>query len=71
MPKKITKEEFIERAKKVHGNKYDYSKFEYINFYTPSTIICKKHGEFQQNSFNHIKGHGCPTCGNDIWVYNR
>jgi DNA-directed RNA polymerase subunit M/transcription elongation factor TFIIS len=59
-------QDVINTFKEIHGNKYDYSKFEYINFYTPSTIICNKHGEFQQNTYNHSKGHGCPKCGNLI-----
>jgi len=59
-------EDVIKLFKEVHKNVYDYSKFEYINFYTPSTIICKKHGEFEQNTYNHSKGHGCPKCGNLI-----
>lgn len=45
---KITTEEFIQRARKVHGNKYDYSKSKYVNSKTKTTIICPIHGEFQQ-----------------------
>ena len=44
--KKTTTEEFIERARKVHGDKYDYSKVEYINSRTKVCIICPEHGEF-------------------------
>ena len=39
-------EDFIERAKDVHGDKYDYSKSEYINKNTKVCIICPEHGEF-------------------------
>ncbi len=60
--KKFTKEEFLERAKKVHGDKYDYSKVEYINCETNVCIICQKHGEFWQTPVNHILGHDCPKC---------
>lgn len=35
---------FIEKAREIHGDKYDYSKVEYINNKTPVTIICKVHG---------------------------
>lgn len=52
-------EEFVE----IHGYKYDYSKFNYVNNKTKSVIICPIHGEFEQNSYNHIKGKGCPKCG--------
>nr|DAW74796.1 MAG TPA: Protein of unknown function (DUF723) [Ackermannviridae sp.] len=48
MTKKKTKEEFIQGARKKHGNKYDYSKVEYVNSKTKVCIICSKpgHGEF-------------------------
>jgi len=57
-----TTEEWIKRAKNVHGNRYDYTKSKYINAITPITIICKKHGEFLSYPNNHIKGCGCPKC---------
>ena len=56
--------EFIEKAEKIHGNKYDYSKVEYVNNYTSVIIICKKHGEFLQKPFVHLLQHGCPSCIN-------
>ena len=59
---KRTKEEFIERAKKIHGDKYDYSKVEYINSKTKVCIICPKHGEFWQEPTSHLMGVGCPKC---------
>ena len=36
----------IEKAKRVHGDKYDYSKVEYVNTATKVCIICPEHGEF-------------------------
>lgn len=66
--KKLTTEEFIERAIKVHGEKYDYSKVEYNDIYTPVCIICPKHGEFWQAPNAHINGkHGCIKC----WSENK
>jgi hypothetical protein len=62
MPKRKTKEEFIDNAKKVHGEKYDYSKVEYANNKTKVIIICPKHGEFPQIPKSHLKGRGCPSC---------
>jgi len=59
-----TAEKFIEDARKVHGDKYDYSKVEYINANTPVTIICPEHGKFPQTPRNHLAGHGCPVCSN-------
>jgi hypothetical protein len=63
MPKKKTKEEFIEKAIKVHVNKYDYSKVEYVNSSTKVIIICKKHGDFPQSPHSHLKGSECYKCG--------
>lgn len=60
---KRTTEEFIELAKDTHGGKYDYSNVEYVNNQTPVTIICPKHGEFQQLPVVHLQGCGCPKCG--------
>jgi len=59
----MTTDEFIERAKKVHGNKYDYSKVKYENTETKVCIICPKHGEFWQTPHHHLMGIGCPLCG--------
>ena len=53
---------FIKKAVKVHGAKYDYSKVEYINAYTKVCIICPEHGEFYMLPQNHILGQGCPKC---------
>ncbi len=53
---------FIEKAKKIHGDKYDYSKVEYKNNKTKVCIICPIHGEFWQRPDNHIHGQGCPHC---------
>lgn len=58
-----TTEYFIERAKGIHKNKYDYSKSEYVDYRTPLTIICPIHGEFQQSPNKHLsKKRGCPKC---------
>ena len=53
---------FIRRSQKVHGDKYDYSKAQYINRYTKVCIICPEHGEFWQDVNHHMNGHGCPKC---------
>ena len=52
--KKLTTEEFIEKAKKIHGSKYDYSKTYYLGNKVKIKIICPKHGEFEQIAGNHI-----------------
>lgn len=58
----MTTEEFIEKARKVHGNKYDYSKAKYKNGHEKVIIICPKHGEFKQTPNSHLMGQGCPKC---------
>lgn len=63
--KKLTTKEFIEKAKQIHGDEYDYSRTEYVNKRTKVCIICPKHGEFWQNPYSHITKHGCPICGNE------
>ena len=60
--KKKTTIEFIEDAKRVHGNKYDYSKVNYIDSKTKICIICSEHGEFWQLPSAHLNGQGCPKC---------
>jgi uncharacterized C2H2 Zn-finger protein len=54
---------FIRKAEKIHGKKYNYSKFKYTNIFTPSIITCFKHGDFSQDPNNHLSGRGCPQCG--------
>lgn len=57
-----TTEEFIEDAKKVHGNKYDYSLVEYNTVHVKVIIICHTHGNFEQTPKNHLKGQNCKKC---------
>lgn len=55
-------QEFIEKAKRIHGDKYDYSKVDYKDAKTKVCIICPKHGEFYQTPDRHLRGQGCPKC---------
>jgi len=64
--KRLTTKEFIQKAKLIHGNKYDYSKVDYINNYTKVCIICSEHGEFWQKPTMHIfRQNKCPKCSNN------
>jgi len=63
MGKRLTTEEFIKKAKLVHGNKYNYSQVNYKNTGTKIKIICPEHGVFEQQPGNHLNGQGCPQCG--------
>ena len=58
-----TTETFIEKARSVHGDKYDYSKVAYDkNNKVKLTIICWHHGPFSQSADDHLGGKGCPKC---------
>lgn len=53
---------FVAKAKKVHGDRYNYSKSLYKGLYKKLIVICKVHGEFQIKPKNHYIGHGCYLC---------
>jgi len=57
-----TTDEWVERAKNVHGDKYDYSKTIYVNARKKVLIICSEHGEFWQTPYDHLNGCGCLSC---------
>lgn len=63
---RMTTEGFIMKARAIHGDVYSYNKVEYIATHTPVTITCKIHGDFQQTPNDHLCGHGCPSCGNNM-----
>lgn len=58
-----TLENFLLRAKKHHGERYDYSKVDYKDSKQKLEIICKEHGSFFQSANSHGMGRGCPDCG--------
>ena len=64
-------EEFIKKAREMHGDRYDYSKVEYTNSKNNITIICKIHGDFLQEPHTHLTGCGCKKCGNILRGENR
>jgi len=75
---KLTTEEFIQKAKAVHGDKCDYSKAVYVNSKTKVCIVCPKHGEFWKRPDTHLQRHGCPKCASEasiiklrIWTKER
>ena len=58
----LSQEEFINKANKIHNNKYSYIKTTYNGLKNQITIICPIHGEFRQKAGNHLNGCGCPKC---------
>ena len=65
MPRKKTRQEFINEAVAVHGNKYDYSKVEYKDNKTKVEIVCPEHGPFSQSPRDHLSGNGCKDCAKE------
>ncbi|CAM0104256.1 endonuclease [Vibrio phage 234P10] len=61
---------FIGKARKIHGKEYDYSGSVYVNNKTKLTISCSKHGDFQQAPSHHLAGVGCPTCKGGVLLNN-
>ena len=71
--KKLNTELFIEKAKILHNNKYDYSLANYRNWNSKIEIICKTHGVFKQSPSLHLQREGCPKCNNskgEIFIEN-
>lgn len=69
--KKKTTQEFIEKSRLIHGDRYDYSLAQYINSVTRVRLCCKIHGEFLQFPGSHLDGHGCSQCGKIVAASNR
>lgn len=64
LQKRLSQDEFIEKSKIVHNNRYDYSKSIYATSNKKVIIICPDHGEFEQTPNSHIDGKGCKKCAN-------
>lgn len=61
--RQLSREEFVARAARVHGDKYYYSDVHYVGSATQVVIICPTHGKFKQTPNKHLCGSGCPLCG--------
>lgn len=59
---RLTTDEFVTRAKHIHGNRYNYDKTHYTNYKADVMITCLIHGDFEQIPNNHLSGNGCPAC---------
>lgn len=64
-------EEFIDRSRNIHGDKYDYSRVNYTNCMNLVEIVCSRHGIFQQTPLNHIQGHVCKKCAREEIAFNQ
>ena len=62
MFKTLTTEQFIQKASKIHNNRYRYWNSIYVNSHTKLIITCLEHGDFLQTPNSHLNGNGCPGC---------
>jgi len=62
---------FLDKARLVHGERYDYSETKYEKTHSNITINCLVHGAFLQSPSNHLRGQGCPHCGREKSIQNR
>jgi hypothetical protein len=62
MSRLISKEDFLQKAQILHGDKYNYSKVIYTKTKDKVNIVCSTNGDFFQTPANHLKGQGCPEC---------
>ncbi len=64
--KKLTQQQFEQRANGVHNNKYSYHKSNYEGIDSKITITCYDHGDFIFSAKEHLKGKICPKCKEEI-----
>jgi len=70
--KRLTTDKFINKAKEIHADRYDYSLCDYKTAKTKVKLICPTHGVFEITPNNHLNGKGCRQCGldNGVWSYS-
>ena len=61
-----TREQFIEDARRVHGDRYGYERVVYEHSHMDVTIVCRAHAPFDQTPGGHLQGHGCPRCNHFV-----
>ena len=66
----LSQEEFLEKCFRVHGDNYNYSKAVYTGTSGIVSIICNKHGEFEQVATHHLNGKGCKECAIELNAFN-
>lgn len=63
MTKRLTRDEFLSKAKVEHGSRYIYDNTEYRGLSKKIAVICREHGEYSIAAANHLRGQGCRLCG--------
>ncbi len=64
--RKALERSFADDARRVHGDKYDYSEVHYKGVNHDIRILCEKHGFFTQKAGSHLRGKGCKQCGLEV-----
>lgn len=67
----LSNEIFVRKAISVHGKRYDYGNVSYSTAHEKVSIVCKRHGSFEQTPSSHTRGAGCPKCGKESMVKAR
>lgn len=63
MTKKTTPQEFLAKARAIHGERYSYAQTRYESNKKKVIIECSTHGSFEQSPTDHLAGKGCKSCG--------
>lgn len=67
---KLSNDDFIQKCKDIHGEKYEYDRVKYSKYKDYVEIKCPKHGYFNQLARVHLSGFGCPICHESIGELN-
>jgi len=68
----LSSDDWVDLFKKIHGNRYDYSRVKVVNSLQKIDVICNKHGLFRVSPNNHYRmGTGCSKCGNELRGINQ
>lgn len=62
-----TTSQFVEDARQVHGDRFDYSEVEYVNTHKPIRIKCRQCCVvFMKEPLSHLAGCGCPNSSKEV-----
>lgn len=74
----LTTKEILQRFRRIHADRYDYSNVQYHRYNARVEISCPKHGAFKQTPQAHLEGKGCPHCAQSsgevrvaLWLRER
>lgn len=67
----LTKDKYIEQAKKTHNSFYNYDNLIYTKMSDILIFDCPVHGKFSQRGSNHLQGRGCRDCGKEGGSYKK